>query len=53
MKTLSENLKAATSDVMEKMFFILPDIDGEPMPIEAGTDVSTIHIGIKGSPHIF
>ena len=51
MKTLLKNLKTATFNVLEKMFFILPDTDDELGDIRLqGDDTATIYIGITGSP---
>ena len=44
MDTLLKNLKTAIFNVMEKIYFLLPDIEGEAAPvIDNG---QTINIGI-------
>lgn len=51
MKTLLKNLKTATFNVLEKMFFMLPDTEDELGSITLqGDDTATIYIGITGTP---
>ena len=52
MKVILKNLKTAIFDVMETMFFLLPDMDGDVQlsENEAGNLVP-IHIGISGNPN--
>lgn len=48
MSDLSKSLKTAISDVMERMFFLLPDPpDGDPW---GGADGLSVSVGITGNP---
>lgn len=51
MKTLLKNLKTATFNVLEKMFFMLPDAEDEIGDATLSSDeTATIYIGITGTP---
>ncbi len=48
MENLQKNLKTAIFEVMEKMFFILPDVNDGNVPDI--TESETVYIGISGNP---
>ena len=48
MEAMLKNLKTAIFDVMETMFFLIPDVDELPPGEEQNIDMCSIHIGIKG-----
>ena len=52
MEALLKDLKTAIFEVMEKMFFLLPDIERDvQFSDDSDRELHSIHIGIKGDPN--